>query len=252
MADVVLESKKAKSGKNSIVKDDNGYYKVTLGALNTYNANGIFYKIDSLERVTGPKSILGSRIQNGLLRAEVGHPDFTGLTGSALLNRIFKIDLNNVCGHIKSVEFIDQGRSEPGWSGYPIYIVKAWVKPTGPKAGILQAALDNEDENAAFSIRSAVTEKRVGSTIVRNVLEISTYDYVHEPGVPISSQWNAAGIEHRDPCVNDDGCCCLDGSCLPTLEDIAKQGTESNEEIKSLIEKLKEEEGKKVWVVSMK
>ena len=248
MANIKLESKKTKTGKDSIVKDDNGYYKVTLGALNTYNANGIYYRVDDINRLTGPKSIIGSRIANGIVKSEVGHPDFTGLSGQALLNKILTIDLNNVCGHIKGIEFINQGRSEKGWEGYPIYVVQGWVKPSGPKSDVLKDALENEDENAPFSVRSVVIEKRIGPTLVRNVLEISTWDFVHEQGVSISSQWNAAGIEQSEHTMDDSGSLCLDGSCIPKLEKLISSGIENNDDAVSILESLKKEESKSSWV----
>lgn len=242
MADVILESKKTNSGKSGMVVDDNGYHKMVFGALNTYNTNGVFYRVDDINRLTGPKSIVGERISNGVLKAEVNHPDFTGLSGNALLNKILTIDLNNVCAHIKGLEFIDTKTYEPGWSGYPIYRVEGWVKPTGAKAEILKSALENPDENVPFSIRSAVIEKRIGATMVRNVLEISTWDFVFENGVKGATSWAASGIENSSHVQDDPGILCLNGSCIPKLKELVSSGTEHQEDVKKILQGLEEKE----------
>lgn len=220
--------------KNTIVKDENGYYKVNLGAVNTYNDNGVFYKVEDINYHTSEKSVVGSRIRAGILRAEYDHPNFDNLTQKELINKILTINPDRICGHIKSVEFTNLGRSEIGWDKYPIHTVDAWFKPQGPFGEHLEESLSNPDENVALSIRSMVTEAKLGNTLVRNVLEISTWDFVVENGVKIATQWNAAGVERKQ---HIDGVVCLDGNCLPKLKS-AVAGFENSENIQKLIDNM--------------
>jgi len=211
MANQIALGSKAKNKQVNIVKDENGYYKVRLGAFNTYNHSGIFYHCDNkvLEFLKSDKSVLGRRLRNGMLRSEYQHPDYKGMSLEEQLKRALTIDMDRVCGHIKEVIFNITDMTEKGWENLPIIIIDGWVKPTGPYGKNLQEALDNPDENVAFSYRGPVKQKRVGSTIVRYVADVSTWDYVFEPGVKIATQWNAAGLEHR----TEDDVVCLNGVC---------------------------------------
>jgi len=200
-----IETKPLKEGaKNTYIKDENGYYKVRLGKINAFNRQGIYYYVDDLDKVTGPGSVLYRRLEEGFLRAEVSHPEAIrkAKTTQELIRAIMFIDLNNVCGHIKRIEFIDTGKPEKGFTRN-IIEVYGWVKPSGPKKQILQDALENPDENVAFSIRSLVKNGIMGNVLTKQILEISTWDYVYEPGVKGSSKWGAAGLEDLSLDVSD-------------------------------------------------
>ena len=245
MKDRVLTSKVEKQNKKSVVKDDNGFYRVKLGRLNTYNENGVFYKVENLDALlNNPNSILHNRIENGLLKAEVKHPSFKDeygnpLTGDALIQAIFEIDLDNVCLSIKKLEFINSGKTEKGWANYPIYETYGWVKPIEPKGHYVKDALDDPDINLAFSIRSAVTEQYIGGTLIRTIIDISTFDMVDLPGISGSSQWTGMGIEKRTYSgLNDDGVICLNGVCVNKLKKLSA-GTE-NSSIESLAKTIEE------------
>ena len=235
MKDRVLTSKVEKQNKNSVVKDDNGFYRVKLGRLNTYNENGVFYKVENLDALlNNPNSILHNRIENGLLKAEVKHPSFKDeygnpLTGDALIQAIFEIDLDNVCLSIKKLEFINSGKTEKGWANYPIYEIFGWVKAIQPKGFYVEEALEDPDINLAFSIRSAVTEQYLGGTLIRTVIDVSTFDLVDTPGMSKNvTQWGGVGIENRQYSgLNDDGVVCLNGVCINKLKEMAA-GTENS------------------------
>lgn len=234
MNTTVMKSKVEKKKQNSVVKDENGFYRVKLGRLNTYNLNGIFYKVNNLEAlINNPRSVIHDRIENGLLKAEVSHPKFKDndgepLRGDALIQAIFEIDLDNVCVAIKKLEFIKTGKTESGWANFPIIDVFGWVKPIEPKGHYVKDALEDPDINLAWSIRSAVTEDRIGGMLVRTVLDISTWDMVDSSGVKGSNQWQAAGVEKRNYTGFDDtGIVCLNGSCINKLKKVS-HGTEHN------------------------
>jgi len=235
-----IVSKKEGTGKTGIIKDENGYYKMILGAVNTYNSNGIFYKVDDVNKFNSEESILGRRINMGILRAEQDHPDTSSLNQRDMINRIVKIDLDRVCAHIKAVEFTTLNRCEDGWDGYPIHIVSAWIKPSGKFGPELKEALDNPDENVSFSIRSLVVEKTIGATLVRDIIDISTWDRVFEQGVSIANQWKAAGVESIGSGNAD---MCLNGSCIPKLKDLIAS-TEDSDIYEEVLQSLESHERK--------
>jgi len=233
MSSTKLVSKKEKQGiKNVVIVDENGYYKMLLGAFNTYNRAGIFYRIKDPSSLLLEKTILNRRITEGTLRSEEEHPDYKDMSNKEIIARTIFLDNKNVCAHIKAVEFINTNKCEPGWNGYNITNVYAWIKPTGIHGPILKESLDNEDENVFFSVRSLVRQHYIGTTCVRDIVDVSTWDHVYEGGVERSSQWNAAGIESISACV--DGLCrqdletmsvgnekldCSDGKCLLRIVD---------------------------------
>jgi len=241
MGSQIALGSKAKGKKVDIIKDENGYYKVRLGAFNTYNQSGIFYhcNLSVLEFLKTDKSVLGRRLKNGMLRSEYQHPSYKGMSTEEQLRRALTIDLDRVCGHIKEVIFTVTDRTEKGYSNLPIIIIDGWVKPTGPYGKNLQEALDNPDENVAFSYRGPVRQKVVGTTLVRYVADVSTWDYVFEPGVKIASQWNAAGLEHR----TEDDVICLNGVCVSKFrKHIAATEELKDYDIKEVIKITSEEE----------
>ena len=221
---LTLASKASNTDKPTVKKDDNGYYLVNLGAFNTYNSAGQFYKCDNptLDYLRSTESILGRRINKGMLRSEYQHPTYdnckkisdTRSKVTCITQRAIKIDLDRVCAHIKSINFNVLDRAEKGWEKYPIILVNGWAKPTGPYKDELKEALENPDENVAFSIRSLVKQDVVGVEIVKTIKDVSTWDYVFEPGIKVATQWNAVGLENRscDVCVN--------GVCSNVLKDI--------------------------------
>jgi hypothetical protein len=203
MADYVVTSKKEKMGvDNPIIKDENGYYKVTFGAINTFNKNGIYYKVTDIDRFFGPNSIIGRRINEGVLIAEYQHPKVDGMSVDEIRRRTFFLDGDRKAAHIKKIELYNTGKTEPGFD-LPVYKVYGWVRPSGPYGKYLQDALDNPDENVAFSIRSLVKTYRAGNIWVKEVKLLSTYDYVPENGMPGATQWNAAGLESFMPEIDN-------------------------------------------------
>ena len=196
MADYTVQSKKEKRGiiEEPIVKDENGYYKVTFGAINTFNKNGIYYKVTDLDRFFGPNSLVGRRIDEGVLMGEYQHPKVDGMTRDEIRRRTIFLDGDRKAAHIKKIELYNTGKKEPGFN-LPVYKVYGWVRPSGPYGKYLQDALDNPDENVAFSIRSLVKTYKAGSIWVKEIILLSTWDYVPENGMPGATQWNAAGLE---------------------------------------------------------
>jgi len=205
----LVSKKKISNIDDTVIKDEDGYYKILLGGFNTYNRSGIYYRIKDPNSLLENNTILRRRVTEGTLRSEEEHPVYNGMNNNEIISRTIFLDSTRVCGHIKSVIFVDTGRCEKGWDGYNITYVYGWVKPTGPFGNILKEQLDNPNENVAFSVRSLVKQKYIGTTLVRDVLDVSTWDHVFEGGIAKANQWAAAGIES----IKDDIGICLDGVC---------------------------------------
>jgi len=241
MSTYTIEGKNRNSkntGKQSVVKDEDGYYQVNLGAVNTYNNSGVFYKMSNLQYHLSPESILGFRIQEGILKAEHDHPDFNNLNQRDLVERIALLHPDRICGHIRKIQFTNTGRTERGWEKYPIYTVSGWIKPEGPYGQYLEEYLSNPNENVALSVRTMVHESNIGNIRVRDILEFSTWDYVHENGVTGSTQWHSVGIENKSYV---DGSLCLTDCCIPKLKSLTA-GTEDNNPIDRMINSIKKNE----------
>lgn len=172
-------------------KDENGYYKVTLGAFNCFNSANEFYVLKGIEELFKESSSLMRRIQNGYLRGEVGHPQFIpGMTTAQYYARNLRIDIENVSHTIKTVALrpttIPSGL--PGKGNH--VAVDGWVKPSGVKGDGLQKELDDPDANVAFSIRCFTQNVDVGGVTEKEVMQIITWDWVLEPGIKAANKFD--------------------------------------------------------------
>jgi len=202
---IVFTSVKSNADNRLLEKDDNGYYKVTLGALNMFNSAGEFYTINGVrDMFINKSSSLQRRIKNGFLKSEVGHPNLQpGMSKEQFFNRNLRIEETNTCMHIRDLILVDTNESSGGPDGSNIILVQGWVKPSGPKGDFLQKALDNPDENVAFSVRSFTKNSVVKGVVVKQIVQLITYDYVTEPGISVATKWKKLGIESMDLCDMD-------------------------------------------------
>jgi hypothetical protein len=197
---IALTSIKSKKGiKRKMLPDDTGYYTMIVGALNVFNSRGEFYRLPGgVEQITNGSSIFNRRLKRGAVRSEVDHPEFDPTkmkTVSDYIKRIYKIDKNNVCAHIKEV-WLEETDIPSGFPGAGnVVFIKAKIKPSGIKAKGLQDALENEDENVMFSIRSITDVTKINGITVRTIKDIVTFDWVLEPGIEYASSWKELGIE---------------------------------------------------------
>ncbi len=235
---IVFSSIKAKKNRSNVKleKDEQGYYKMTLGALNIFNSAGAYYKLEGAKDLFESSSSLMRRINNGALKAELGHPKkLPGMSMNEYMNRILTIDIENIGAHIKSVELVDSGKRDNNSTDNMIYIV-AWVKPHGPKAKYLEDLIEDEDANIAFSIRSLTRDQIVNGILVKTLKQIITWDIVVEPGISVATKWKTLGIESLDLIsvnVEDRG---VITSIKKDLEEISGLGTEDNSELIKTIE----------------
>lgn len=199
---IIFTTVKAMTDNRKLEKDDKGYYKVTLGALNAFNSAGEFYTAEGVkDLINSASSSLNRRLTSGNLRGEVGHPEYErGMSKAQFYNRNMKILLSNTCFHIREIMLTPTGKPS-GMAGQGEYIlIEAWVKPSGPKGDALKKSLDNTEENTNFSIRSFTSNDLVGGITLKKILQIITWDWVLEPGIADASKWKKLSIESLDIC----------------------------------------------------
>lgn len=190
---IVFSVIKTHNANKTLEKDEHGYYKVCLGGLNTHNSAGAYYVADGVkELVSNPSSLVYRRLKSGYLNGEMGHPSFVpGMTKTDFILRNMKIDQSNISHHIKEIEFLPDSKSN-------MIKIMGWVKPAGPHGEILRQALDNPDQNVAFSIRSFTDDTMQAGKLIKKIREIITWDWVVEPGIKEANAWDTLSMESLD------------------------------------------------------
>lgn len=187
----------AGTGKTGILTPDaNGYYETVLGGLNTLNSVGQYYVLEGAEELFLSSSIFMRRVKNGCLKIEVEHPMQGGMSDDAYVDRLLRIDLNQVCGHISEL-WLDKdfGKKNPFFNNPNLVGIIGKVKPSGLKASALEAAINNPRENVCFSIRS-FTRNYVQNRRTYRVLDtVVTFDLVNEGGIEAASKWSSPVLE---------------------------------------------------------
>lgn len=183
-----------KTGK--LVCDAEGYYDVTLGALDYYNNTGAFYALAPARKLFEDSSILMRRIKKGVLNGEYQHPEkLPGMSDKEYLMRVLRIDEKMVSHHVKEV-YIDETTVKDK-NGCPVVIVRGRIKPKGPYGDVLAKSLENPNENVYFSVRSLTDDFLDTATgdIIKNTLEIITWDHVNEGGIDIACKFDTPSLE---------------------------------------------------------
>lgn len=196
---ISFSSVKTHADNKELKQDADGYYYVTLGALNCFNSSGSFYLKDGIEDLVKNQSYnLARRLEKSQLYGEMQHPVYQpGMSKSDFFIRNLKIDMDHISHHIKSIEFkeIDTPSGVPGKG--KVLKVMGWVKPAGEKGNLLKEALENKEQNVAFSIRCLTDDRVVNGTEFRKIVQIITWDWVVEPGISVATTWNTLATEER-------------------------------------------------------
>ena len=202
---IIFSSIKSCADNRKPEKDDKGYYLVTLGALNVVNSAGEYYTAkDVADMFVSDSSVLMRRIRNGALRGEVGHPKFIpGMSRTQFFNRNIKIDEENVCVHIRDLILEETNRPSEVPGEGNLILVKGWITPSGPKGDFLAKALENPEENVAFSVRCFTKNSFKNGMVYKKIVQLITYDYVNEPGIADATKFKSLGIESIDGVVMD-------------------------------------------------
>lgn len=183
-----------------IKKDDKGYYFITLGAFNAYNRSGAFYLMDGVrDLVENKSSSLNRRIRDGYLKGEAGHPNYeSGMSKVEFYERNLKIEQTRISHHIRDIVFTDT-KTPCGMPGKGnIVLVQAWLKPDGPLGDALKKSLDDPEQNVAFSIRCFTKDEMVNGTVIKQVVQIVTWDWVLEPGMKMANKFDTLNLESLD------------------------------------------------------
>lgn len=188
----------AGTGKTGILTpDSDGYYETVLGGLNTLNSVGQYYVAEGAKDLFQSSSIFMRRVKNGCLKIEVEHPAQTqGMSDDDYIDRLLRIDMNNVCGHISDVWLdFEFGKKNPYFKNPELVGIIGKVKPSGVKAGALEMALNNPRENVCFSVRSFTKNYVQNRRTYRVIDTIVTFDLVNEGGIAAASKWSSPVLE---------------------------------------------------------
>lgn len=177
--------------------DKDGYYIITLGALNTYNNKGDFYDgTDEVKQVFADSSEFQEKIKKGQLYSEWGHPKPLPTDNlQSFLRRVKRIEESKVCAHIRKV-WLEE-------SNDGVIYIKGEVKPYGPYADTLKDGFATDDINVAFSIRSITRDRIVNGVNHKSITKVITFDCVLSQGIASANKWSSVGLEADDMLVMD-------------------------------------------------
>lgn len=169
--------------------DEEGYYDVTFGGLNVVNSAGEFYPMTSeVKKLFAESSTLQTKVKEGQLRAEWGHPKYDGLSTKQRTVRALTIDEKSTCGHIKEVSVADTPTRISG-QPQPVYLITGKIRPEGPFGPSLKSTLENANSNTSFSIRAFFKQIEPANGMVQKPLgHIVTWDFVNSPGIPFATK----------------------------------------------------------------
>ena len=185
----------------ALQKDDQGYYKVILGAVNTYNSAGEYYGDHYIEDLFGPNTYIGNMLAKGCLMGEVNHPQFVpGMNRFDYFMRNNRIDQLNASHLIKSIEIVDANKTE---GGRPKKYIVGWVKPLESTKGgkILKELLDTPEANVCFSIRCVIDPASPSSDM--KIKTVITFDWVDLPGIAEANKFDTLDNIKQERFVNN-------------------------------------------------
>ena len=112
--------------------------------------------------------------------------------------RNLKIEQTRISHHIRDIVFTDT-KTPCGMPGKGnIVLVQAWLKPDGPMGDALKKSLDDPEQNVAFSIRCFTKDEMVNGTVIKQVVQIVTWDWVVEPGMKMANKFDTLNLESLD------------------------------------------------------
>ncbi len=198
MANIASYNCMAFPGANAVEKmkaDENGYYRIILGAFNVDNAHGVGYPLtERVKALFQPGGIVRRRLDNGICRGEYDHPKISGMKFEEIMYRLSIIDPMFISHHIKSMELKpikDHNKKE-------IVAVYGMVKPCGPYGDPLQKSMENREENVTFSVRAFNSVAIIGGKLNKLVEDIVTYDHVSEQGIKAANKYDSVVLEKFD------------------------------------------------------
>lgn len=180
----------------NIVKGEDGYYEMVVGALNVFNSNNQFYVYDEAVKLFEDSSQFKRRVAKGVLKGENGHPKMEiGQRPEDFARRVMSIYEERICCHHKEI-YLDYDRIKDE-KGRPIIAIMSRVAASGELGYVFENAMKNKDENVCFSIRSFTRDfyDPATSIIKKTLKAIVTFDLVNEPGIAHATKYNSPALE---------------------------------------------------------
>lgn len=175
-------------------KDADGYYTMPVGGLNVFNSMGEYYTYEGAKELFTGSAPLMRRVRSGCLKGEYGHPRREpGQSMDDFAARVMRIDEKTTCAHFAEI-WLDFDNVKDA-NGRPIIAIMAKVAPSGPMGPALASSLENRMEEVCFSIRAFTADDYVRGVKQRCLKEIVTWDFVHEPGLPMARKFRSPALE---------------------------------------------------------
>ena len=175
--ELIFESSRVPISTSLLTPDADGYVTINAGAYNIYNASGVYYDGNSIDKLYGENSILKRRIDKRVVFAELGHPKKEPwMNDSTFDSRLLEIREDRYCGHIRKAFLVPNKDSK-------VIITKIEVAPFGHYSSTLRDAILSKHANCYFSVRSFSNQLRVNGILVKRVYQIITWDFVTEGGL---------------------------------------------------------------------
>ena len=199
----------AEMGKEGILRpDENGYYTMPIGALNTYNSAGAYYTANEAIKLFDSSSILQRRIKSGCLKAEEGHPRREpNWTDEDFIMRLQELRETNICAHFSKISLdFEFGKKNPKFNNPAMIGIIGSFSPSGPYGEALRKSLENGQENVCFSIRSLTRDFYQRGRVIKVLDTIYNWDRVTEPGIDVARKWNSPSLEGMSPVAVETEC----------------------------------------------
>ena len=185
---VTIETDIIRNGrKNTLKIDSDGYRLCPVMALKQISSNKTYYDAKSFsDIINNEKSSFRDRLISGCLYGEWGHPDLSQFKDKReSFARLIKVDESRVSHHIKSLS-VEDG------------VVEASIKPYGPYGQFLEDSLNTPTINTAFSLRSLTKDTRMKDVTYKNLIHLTTFDFVLNPGFKQATKIFAKSLEDFD------------------------------------------------------
>jgi len=181
--------------------NNDGSYRVIVGAFNVWSGNGHFFEMtEGIRALYAEDSVLQQRVRSGDVFVEEGHPPYIpGMDVIVYLESLMTLTESKVCGQITYLKLDDEPTAVIGHRE-PIYLVRADIKPYGPRKAVLEKSFRDPTANTAFSVRGLNHAKRIAGMLHKEIHTIMTYDYVARPGINVASKasWENMSLEGLD------------------------------------------------------
>lgn len=182
--------------KGVLKKDNDGYYNILVGALESFNSAGEYYSAEGAKALFEESGLLMRRLKNGKLRGEYKHPmPKPGESEKAFLRRSLSIDDDRVSTFFREIYLdFDNCFDE---NGKKVIGIRAWLKPYGPYGKCVADAIDDPHQNLCYSIRAYTKDRMVGGRCVRMLSTVVTWDQVGEQGIGVANKYSTPALENE-------------------------------------------------------